>query len=244
MKTLWAVACSAGVLGVLMLVAGGCATAPKKNGEPKPPGPSAASDQGSDRLIQEIQTGSMEGAPPPTAAVAPSAPTSSAIPEFRTGPSYRIGPEDVLRVSVWENTQLTLDVTVRPDGKISIPLIQDVQAEGLTASELADVIHHRLIPFIKDPQVSVIVTQVNAPKVYVMGNVVRPGPFPLRGDTSILQALSLAGGFTQFASPRSIKLVRGVGAKQEVRKINYYNLLDSGGEDNYILKPGDTIVVP
>ena len=164
--------------------------------------------------------------------------------QSQAGPEYRLGPEDGLRISVWENKELTLDVVIRPDGKISFPLIQDVQAEGLTAAELAAAIHNRLQSFIKDPQVSVIVTQVNAPKVFIIGNVTRPGPYPLRSETSILQALSLAGGFTQFASPRSIKLVRGTGAKQEVRKVNYYNLIEDGGEGNYILKPGDTIVVP
>lgn len=160
------------------------------------------------------------------------------------GPQYRIGAEDVLRVAVWENTQLTQDVVVRPDGKISFPLVQDVQAEGLTAAELADVLHQKLLAFVKEPQVSVIVTQVNAPKIFVVGSVTRPGPYPLRSDTSVLQALSLAGGFTQFASPRSIKLVRGLGAKQEVRKINYYSLIDGSGDGNYLLMPGDTIVVP
>jgi polysaccharide export outer membrane protein len=169
---------------------------------------------------------------------------SAALPASQAGLEYRIGPEDVLHVSVWENKELTQDVVVRPDGMISIPLIQDVQAEGLTASELADVIHKRLLNFIKEPQVSIIVTQVNAPKVYVMGNVTKPGPYLLRSDMSILQALSLAGGFTQFASPRSIKLVRGTGSRQEVRKVNYYNLIGDGGEGNYLLKPGDTIVVP
>jgi polysaccharide export outer membrane protein len=164
--------------------------------------------------------------------------------EPQAGPEYRLGPEDVLRISVWENRELTLDVVVRPDGKISFPLIQDVQAEGLTAAELAAAIHNRLQSYIKDPQVSVIVTQVNAPKVFIIGNVTRPGPYPLRSETSILQALSLAGGFTQFASLRNIKLVRGTGAKQEVRKVNYYNLIEDGGEGNYLLKPGDTIVVP
>ena len=89
-----------------------------------------------------------------------------------------------------------------------------------------------------------IVLQVNAPKYYVIGYVARPGPYPLRGDTSILQALALAGGFTQFASPRSIKLIRATRGKQEVRKINYYNLIEDGGEGNYLLKSGDTIVVP
>ena len=161
-----------------------------------------------------------------------------------SGPRYRIGAEDVLHVSVWDNKELTLDVVVRPDGKISFPLIQDVQAEGLTAAELSDVIHQKLHPFVKEPQVSVVLTQINAPKIYVMGNVLRPGPFLLRSDTSVLQALSLAGGFTPFASPRSIKLVRGLGTKQEVRKINYYSLIDGAGEGNYLLMPGDTIVVP
>jgi polysaccharide export outer membrane protein len=179
-----------------------------------------------------------EAKPPEPAMVAPGGPTSQG------GLEYRLGPEDVLRVAVWENRELTLDVVVRPDGKISFPLIQDVQAEGLTAAELSSAIHQRLQSFIKDPQVSVIVTQVNAPKIYVIGNVTRPGPYPLRSETSILQALSLAGGFTQFASPRSIKLVRGTGAKQEVRKVNYYSLIDDRGEGNYVLKPGDTIVVP
>jgi polysaccharide export outer membrane protein len=191
---------------------------------------------------------------PETAAVksdpsseSPPTPSSKVVPVSQggeSGPAYRIGPEDILHVSVWENKELTLDVMVRPDGKISLPLVQDIQAEGLTAVELSDVIHARLLGYLKEPQVSVIVTQVNAPKIFIVGSVAKPGPYPLRSDMSVLQALSLAGGFTQFASPRSIKLVRGVGAKQEVRKINYYNLLDAGSADNYLLKPGDTIVVP
>jgi polysaccharide export outer membrane protein len=181
-------------------------------------------------------------AQPPAAPVKTSA--AASLPASQAGPEYRLGPEDVLHVSVWENKELTLDVMVRPDGKISLPLIQDVQAEGLTAAELSSVIHQKLKAYLVEPQVSVIVTQVNAPRIFVIGNVGKPGPFPLRSDMSILQALSLAGGFTQFASPRSIKLIRGAGSRQEVRKVNYYNLLDDGGEGNYLLKPGDTIVVP
>ncbi|MHB8783887.1 MAG: polysaccharide biosynthesis/export family protein [Desulfobacteria bacterium] len=157
---------------------------------------------------------------------------------------YRMGPEDQIRVSVWENAQLTLDLVVRPDGKISMPLIQDVVAEGRTAAELATTIHDRLLTFIKEPQVSVIVLQVNAPKYFVIGNVTRPGTYPLRSETSVLQALSLAGGFTQFASPRSIKLIRNAAGKQEVRKVNYNKIIDEDGEGNYLLKSGDTIVVP
>jgi polysaccharide biosynthesis/export protein len=157
---------------------------------------------------------------------------------------YRIGPEDVLRISVWGNEELTLDVVVRPDGLISLPLIQDVQAEGLMVAELAGIIRKRLTAFVKNPQVAVIVLQVNAPKIFVLGNVVRPGPYPLRGDVSVLQALSLAGGFTEFASRRRIRIVRVNGPKQEVRVVNYYNLLGKNSRSNYSLMPGDTIVVP
>jgi len=156
---------------------------------------------------------------------------------------YRLGPEDQLRISVWDNKELTVDLVVRPDGKVSMPLIQDVVAEGLTAAQLAANIQEGLSAFIVNPEVSVIVLQVNAPKFYVIGYVARPGTYPLRGDTSLLQALALSGGLTQFASPRSIKLIRATKGKQDVRKVNYYDILDSG-EGNYLLKAGDTIVVP
>lgn len=171
-------------------------------------------------------------APPPPQAVS------------QAGPEYRMGPEDILRISVWENKELTLDLVVRPDGKISMPLIQDVIAEGKTAVELANTIQERLLTFLNEPQVSVIVLQVNAPRYYVIGNVAKPGPYLLRTETSILQALAMAGGFTQFASKRSIKLIRNAGGKQNVRKINYNDVIDEGGEGNYILRSGDTIVVP
>lgn len=124
-----------------------------------------------------------------------------------------------------------------------MPLIQDIQAEGLTAEELSDVIRQKLTSFVKDPQVAVIVIQVNAPKVFVIGNVTRPGPYPLRGELSVLQALSLAGGFTPFASPKEIKLLRNQGGKQDIQEVNYYDMIDDG-EGNYMLHPGDTIVVP
>jgi len=169
-------------------------------------------------------------------------PTPLAVSQ--AGPDYRIGSEDILRISVWENKELTLDLVVRPDGRVSMPLIQDVVAEGQTAMELADTIHQRLLFFIKEPQVSVIVLQVNAPKYFVIGSVAKPGTYFLRSETSILQALALAGGFTQFASPRNIKLIRNTAGKQDVRKVNYNNMIKEGGEGNYLLKSGDTIVVP
>ena len=160
-----------------------------------------------------------------------------------SGSLYRIGPEDVLHISVWGNEELTRDATVRPDGKISLPLIQDVKAEGLTAAELSEVIHQKLLGYVKDPNVAVIVTEINAPKIFVIGQVTRPGEYPLRSDMSVLQALSLAGGFTPFASPKKITVLRNKGGEKEIRKINYYDMIDNG-EGNYMLKPGDTIVVP
>ncbi|MBP2674438.1 MAG: capsule polysaccharide export protein [Deltaproteobacteria bacterium] len=165
-------------------------------------------------------------------------------PAEQVDAAYRLGPEDQLRISVWDNKELTLDLVVRPDGKISMPLIQDVVAEGLTAVQLASDIQRKLSSYIVNPEVSVIVLQVNAPKYYLMGYVARPGPYPLRGEVSVLQALALAGGFTQFASPRNIKLIRNSDGRQEIRKINYYNLIEDGGKGNYLLKSGDTIVVP
>ena len=157
---------------------------------------------------------------------------------------YRIGPEDLLRISVWNNKDLTLDIAVRPDGKISLPLVQDVQAEGLTPPELADVIHQKLLNFIKDPHVSVIVREINASKFYIVGEVNKPGTYFLRGNMSVLHALSMAGGFTTFASPKNIRLVRNRDGKQDVRVINYFEVIENGSRQNYLILPGDTLVVP
>ena len=234
-KAGWAVAC---LLAVML--AAGCSTKEmvKSDGVGSAPTVSVAS--------AASWRGAGEAAAPPVKEMpiveVPAPLTSVSLPA--AGPQYKLGPEDQIRVSVWENAQLTLDLVVRPDGKISMPLIQDVTAEGQTAAELATQIQQKLTAFVKEPQVSVIVLQINAPKFYVIGNVVRPGTFPLRGETSVLQALSLAGGFTQFASLKSIKLIRNAGGKQEVRKINYYDVIGVGGEGNYLLKSGDTIVVP
>ena len=163
--------------------------------------------------------------------------------DYSGGPNYRIGSEDVIHIDVWGNTELTRDATVRPDGKISLPLIQDIQAAGLTSAELADRIHQKLLAYVKDPAVSVMVKEVNAVKIFILGYVIKPGTYPLRSDLSVLQALSLAGGFTPFASPKKIRLVRNKEGGQEIRVINYYDLIGTG-EGNYLLKPGDTIVVP
>jgi polysaccharide export outer membrane protein len=184
--------------------------------------------------------------PPVVPSTPPPASDSLRLKEerFLATKAYRIGSEDVINVSVWDNPELTMDVTVRPDGKISFPLIKEIQAADFTPMELSGVIARNLEVYIKDPHVTVIVTQTNSKKIFLVGNVFRPGSYPLRHDMTILQALSLAGGFTTFASPRDMKLIRGTGTKQERRNINYYKMIEDTELDHYMLKPGDTIVIP
>jgi polysaccharide export outer membrane protein len=180
-------------------------------------------------------------APLPPPAVPPLPPEGE---RFFAKKAYRIGPEDVVRVSVWDNPELTTDVTVKPDGNISLPLMKDIHAANLTPMELSDVVTKNLREYIYDPRVSVIVTQTNSSKVYLVGNVNKPGSYPLRQDMTVLQALALAGGFTTFASPRDMKVIRDAGTRQETRKINYYKMIESVEQSDYMLKPGDTIVIP
>jgi polysaccharide export outer membrane protein len=218
---------------------------PVKRNSPPPENPSAAlSTLPPVASLAEAKRESLRAVPMDTPSQPPHIKVPSGSPLSATDQNYRLGPEDVIYISVWGNTELTMEVIVRPDGKVSIPLLQDVQAEGLTAGELADVIQLRLRAYINEPSVSVIVKQVNASKFYIVGYVNKPGTYALRGDVTILQAISLAGGFTQFASPRKIRLVRIKGSNQEVRVLNYYRMIDTSGEGNYLLKPGDTIVVP
>lgn len=136
------------------------------------------------------------------------------------------------------------NVTVRPDGKISLPLIKEIRAADFTPMELSGVIARNLQDYMKDPHVTVIVTQTYSKKIFLVGNVLRPGSYPLRNDMTLLQALSLAGGFTPFASPRDMKIIRGTGTRQESRNINYYKMIEDTDLDDYMLKPGDTIVIP
>src|SRR5712692_5017301 len=142
-----------------------------------------------------------------TAAVAPSL---SGQPQEEEGPvaEYLIGPEDVLDIAVWNNTEISRTVPVRPDGKISLPLLNDVQAAGLTPMQLGSEIKEKLRKFISEPQVTVIVTKSNSQRVFIVGEVARAGAYPLLPNMSVLQALSSAGGFTQFANKKKIHVLR------------------------------------
>ena len=159
-------------------------------------------------------------------------------------PSYVIGPDDTLAVNVWKEPDLTATLPVRADGMISLPLLNDVQASGLTPMQLASSITEKLKKFVADPRVTVTVTQMNSQRVYVTGEVSHSGPMPLTPDMTVLQALSSAG-FTQFANTKGIYVLRNENGAQKKYPVNYKKLIK--GEDsasNILLKPGDTIVVP
>jgi polysaccharide export outer membrane protein len=160
-------------------------------------------------------------------------------------PNYMIGAQDVLDVDVWKETELTRSVPVRPDGKISLPLLNDVQAAGLTPAQLSEELTTEFKKFITNPQVTVIVTQINSQRVYILGEMTRPGAYPLLPGMTVLQALSSAGGFTPFASMKKIYVLRGEGSKQEKFPFNYKEVVKGkNAEQNIVLKAGDQIVVP
>lgn len=173
------------------------------------------------------------------------APTEAAQKAAAQDPTYVIGSQDVLDISVWKEAELTRTVPVRPDGKISLPLLNDVQAAGLTPTQLADEITTNLRKFVTDPQVTVIVSQINSQRVYIMGEVLRAGAYPLLPDMTVLQALSSAGGFTQFANLKKIYMFRMENGKQVKYPFNYKDVVSGKHpEQNVMLKAGDTVVVP
>jgi polysaccharide export outer membrane protein len=159
-----------------------------------------------------------------------------------TSSGYLIGLGDVLKINVWKEPELTLDVTVRLDGMITVPLLGDVQAAGRAPSELAGTLREGLAQFVESPRVTVSVGQATSARVYVVGQMVRPGEFPLSGRMTVLKVLALAGGFKEWAKSESIVIVR---EDQTVLPFNYKRVAD--GKDvsqNVLLAAGDTIVVP
>jgi polysaccharide biosynthesis/export protein len=179
-------------------------------------------------------SGSGKSAPPP----------DTNVPAPQAGPSYVIGASDVLFVSVWKEPDLTNSLPVRADGMISMPLLNDVQAAGLTPMQLAASITERLKKFVADPHVTVVVTQMNSQRVYITGEVLHPGALNLTPDMTVLQALATAG-FSQFANTKGIYVLRSENGQQKKYPVNYKKLIKGEDADkNMILKPGDTIVVP
>lgn len=165
-------------------------------------------------------------------------------PDAGAPSDYVIGADDVLRISVWKEPDLSEILPVRPDGKISMPLLNDIPAAGLTPLQLKDSITEKLKKFISDPRVTVVVTAMNSQRVFVSGEVVHSGPIQLLPHMTMLQALSQAG-FNQFANLKGIYLLRSENGKQQRIAFNYKEVIKGNRpEQNIMLKPGDTIVVP
>jgi polysaccharide export outer membrane protein len=162
-------------------------------------------------------------------------------------PDYIMGPEDVLEITVWKNADLSKQVQVRPDGRISLPLIGDVSAVGRTAAQLTEEISARLKSYMENPTVSILVEEVNSYQIYVLGEVNAPGKYPLKSKTTLLQAITIAHGFTQVAARNKIVVFRFGKDGEGLNKIkaSYDDIvLRDGSDQNIELKPGDQIVVP
>jgi polysaccharide biosynthesis/export protein len=209
----------------------------------------------SDRTAPSAQPAAPDAAK--SAAPAPAAsPTTTAAVETPSGKvapiggyplasDYIIGPEDLLMITVWKNEALSRTLPVRPDGKISLPLLADVHAAGLTPMQLRDKIANALSEFMPNPEVAVSVAEVRSYRVSVLGEVQKPGVMQLKADTTVLEAIALAGGFRDFASPGKIMILRkdAKGATQKI-PFNYNRVVKDNRSQDFTLKSGDVVVVP
>jgi polysaccharide export outer membrane protein len=170
---------------------------------------------------------------------------SPAVKPATEDPNYIIGPEDEVIVNVWREADISRSVPVRPDGKISLPLLNDVQASGLTPMQLGSEITTRLKKFIAEPQVTIIVSRVNSQRIYIVGEVNHAGAFALVPNMTVLEAISSAGGCSPFAKQSKIYILRLENGHEIRRPFNFKQVLSGQRmEQNILLKPGDTIVVP
>jgi polysaccharide export outer membrane protein len=188
-------------------------------------------------------------APPATSPAAPVTPPKAVAPAVPTGvvppPGYVIGPEDQLSIVFWREKDLSTDAAVRPDGKISIPLLNDLQAVGLTPDQLRINITEAAVKFVTDPTVTVVVKQINSRKVFITGQVPKPGPYPLGGPTTVLQLIATAGGVNEYADSEHIVILRTENGKPTSIEFNYKDVSKRKKlQQNIELKPGDTVIVP
>jgi len=190
---------------------------------------------------QPVQTASLVGQAGKKTGATPNAPTLKPVSD-----DYVIGPSDVLAVNVWKDTELSRTVPVRPDGKISLPLIGELQVSGLTALQVQRIVAERLKDYISKPEVAVIVQEVKSRTYVVLGKVTKPGSYELGRPTTVLEAIAIAGGFLDFAKPNKIYIIRPRGnSSSETLHFDYNRVIKGRNpEQNVELKTGDTIVVP
>jgi polysaccharide export outer membrane protein len=189
------------------------------------------------------------GAVPQSPATAKPGTPRSAPPAVPAGvplpAGYLIGPEDVLAVIFWRDKDMSSEVTVRPDGRITLPLINEVQASGLTPDQLRDTLMSAAAKYVEDPNVSVVVKAMNSRKVFITGQVAKPGAYPLTSATTVMQLIAIAGGLHEFADAKNIIIMRTENGKPMAYSFNYKDVLKRKNlKQNIDLKPGDTVVVP
>jgi polysaccharide export outer membrane protein len=173
-------------------------------------------------------------------AAPPAAPATVAVP-----PGYVIGPEDVLSVLFWKDKDMTAEVAVRPDGRITLPLVNDIQAAGLTPEQLRESVTAAAAKYVEDPNVTIVVKTINSRKVFITGMVAKPGPYPLTGPTTVMQLIAMSGGVHEFADTKNIIVMRVENGRQVAIPFNYKDVVKRKNlKQNIELKPGDTVIVP
>jgi polysaccharide biosynthesis/export protein len=191
--------------------------------------------------------------PAETSSPSASSSKSDSVPAGRAAPrdvapnsnNYRIGEQDLLNITVWKEPELSGSVVVRPDGKITVPLVNDIQADGMTPAELRDLITEKLRPFITVPEVTVAVREINSRKVFVIGQIAHEGSYRINSTTSILQIIAEAGGLNEFANRKRIYVLRKENGSQVRLNFNYDKVVKGKDPSQDVpLRPGDTIVVP
>lgn len=184
-------------------------------------------------------------APPTATAAAPRAATPVVPAGVATPTDYVIGPDDVLAIIFWREQDLSAEVAVRPDGKISLPLLNEIQASGLTPEQLRVNLTQAANRYVEDPAVTVVVKAINSRKVFITGLVGKPGPYSLSGPTTVLQLIAMAGGVQEYAKEERIVVMRTENGRTVSRRFNYKQVSEGKNlQQNIELKPGDTIVVP
>ena len=196
-------------------------------------------------LICQSQKAEPAAAPVQTSAPAQASAPTEANPNMApSSNSYVIGPSDVLAITVWKETTLSGSVLVRPDGMITLSLIGDVQAAGLTPLQLADQITAKLKKFVQSPNVSVVVSEIHSKVIYLLGEVGKKGPVEMTSGMTLLDAIAAAGGLTDYANAKKMYILRNTAGKQERIPVHYKEALKGDSQFNLLLQPGDTIVVP
>ena len=165
--------------------------------------------------------------------------------EIVADPSYIIGPMDVLEIQVWKEPDFSRQVLVRPDGKITLPLVGDISASGMNTMGLKALLSEKLEDFVSNPEVTVIVLESHSKNFYIIGKITRPGTYPLNPDMTVLQAISVAGGLAEWADKDSIRIIRRSGGKDEILSFDYDKVISGESlEQNILLNPNDTIIIP